>query len=316
MFIGDEYATLVRMRVSRAAAALLSLSSVAAAQSRDDFWQRWGDGRAELDGYSLVQPRYGEPREGTAVLIFVTEDMSDSLRVKADPGKHPSSDVYPVLKLNAQREFQTGIYHYNVLSSTFARTEFSADDPWPVMKTSFSAQEWCGHVYAQWLRRGAQLVGAAHSYFDGEADAAPVLALPAGGVLEEALPILVRGLRGDWLAPGAARTVPLLPSLLRARFAHRPQAWTEAVVRRAADSVTVSSALGRVRAVTWTVDERGGRTTTYVVEEAQPHRILSWRTSDGESATLLGSARLPYWELNGRGGESYLGRLGLAPRGR
>src|SRR5258708_5205492 len=76
----------------------------------DEFWAHWGDGKAELDGYALTQPRYGQKRAGTAVLIFVTEDFSDSLRVKADPGKHPAADVYPVLKLNFVRDFQTGIY--------------------------------------------------------------------------------------------------------------------------------------------------------------------------------------------------------------
>src|SRR5678815_4531164 len=89
----------------------------------DDFWQHWGDGKA--------------------VLIFVTEDFSDSLRVKADPGKHPASDVYPVLKLNFVRDFQTGVYDYNVMTSTFLKTE-SGFAP---AKVSFSAQEWCGHTY-------------------------------------------------------------------------------------------------------------------------------------------------------------------------
>jgi hypothetical protein len=49
--------------------------------------------------------------------------------------------VYPVLKLNAVRKFQTGIYDYSVLTSTFARTAAG----FPVAKLSFSIQEWCGH---------------------------------------------------------------------------------------------------------------------------------------------------------------------------
>jgi len=82
-------------------------------ESSNAFWAHWGDGRAEMNGYRLVQPRYGAPRTGSAVYIFVTEDFSDSVRVKADPGRHPASDVYPVMKLNAVRHFQTGIYDYN-----------------------------------------------------------------------------------------------------------------------------------------------------------------------------------------------------------
>src|SRR5688500_12843808 len=66
----------------------------------NEFWQHWGDGKAELAAYELIMPRYGELRSGTAVTIFVTEPFSDSLRVKADPGRHPDSDVFQVMKLN------------------------------------------------------------------------------------------------------------------------------------------------------------------------------------------------------------------------
>ena len=102
-------------------ATLLAAVAAAAPAVAQDFWAHWGDGKAELNGYRIVQPRYGEKRDGTGVLIFVTEEMSDSLRVKADAGKHPPADVYPVLKLNDVLHFQTGIYDYSVMTSAFAR---------------------------------------------------------------------------------------------------------------------------------------------------------------------------------------------------
>src|SRR5438477_209587 len=83
----------------------------------------WNDGRAELDGYQLVQPRYGQLHKGTVVLVFVKEDFSDSARVKADPGVHPADDVFPVMKLNVVKDFQTGIYDYNLMSSVFVAFE-------------------------------------------------------------------------------------------------------------------------------------------------------------------------------------------------
>ena len=43
-----------------------------ATESSNAFWAHWGDGRAEMNGYRLIQPRYGAPRTGTALLIFVT----------------------------------------------------------------------------------------------------------------------------------------------------------------------------------------------------------------------------------------------------
>jgi hypothetical protein len=119
-----------------------------------DFWAHWGDGKAELNGYRLTEPRYGANRKGSVVLVFVTEDFSDSLRVKADPGKHPATDVYPVLKLNLVRDFQTGIYNYNAMTSAFARVA----PGWPVAKVSFSSQEWCGQVWHQIAARGAEIL--------------------------------------------------------------------------------------------------------------------------------------------------------------
>jgi hypothetical protein len=278
------------------------------ADQSNAFWSHWGDGRAELSGYRLMQPRYGAARPGTAVLIFVTEDFSDSLRVKADPGQHPASDVYPVLKLNAVRDFQTGIYDYNVMTSVFARVAAG----WPVAKVSFSSQEWCGQVWHQLLPRGGSVAGISHSYFDGEADGTEKLAEPADGVIEDVLPILVRGWGSAFLAPGTSRTVSLLPSLLRARLEHRPLAWGRATVSAAAAATSAAVPAGTFQVRRWTVARAdGGPVTTYDVELASPHRLVAWATSDGEKAELLGSERLAYWKMNGPGGEQALEKLGL-----
>jgi hypothetical protein len=275
----------------------------------DDFWAHWGDGKAELDGYALVQPRYGKLRNGSAVLIYVTEDFSDAARVKADPGKHPKSDVWPVMKLNFVRDFQTGIYDYNVMTSTFVKTEPALSQ---LVKTSFSSQEWCGHVYMQWIPRDAELHGVVHSYFDGE-DGSPTLPLQPGGVLEEEVPIFVRGLRGDWLKAGEKKTVPFLPSQLHARLQHKPAAWTEATVERPAATAKVKSVLGSVEAFSYAVAVKDGETTTWTVEAAAPHRILAWSSTSGESGRLTGSERLAYWQMNQPGGEEALKKLGLRP---
>ncbi len=300
-------------RILQCAAMCAALAASTGARA-DDFWKFWGDGKAELDGYALVEPRYGQLREGTAVAIFVTEDFSDALRVKADPGKHPQSDIVPVMKVNLVRDFQTGIYDYNTMTSTFLRTEAERGEYFRLMKTSFSSQEWCGHVYMQWLPKGTRLVGTSHSYFDGEADAAPELELPSGGVLEDALPILVRGLRGDWLAAGATKKVPFLRSQLRTRLLHVAPRWGTATVSRSPAAAPVKTALGTLRAITYTVAEDSGDTTTFTVEEAAPHRLLAWKSSSGESARILGSARLEYWKLHGNGDEKYLKQLGLVPQ--
>jgi len=272
----------------------------------EDFWAHWGDGKAELNGYRLRQPRYGALRDGTAVLIFVTEDFDDAARVKDEGRGAAQGEVYPVLKLNAVRDFQTGIYDYNVMTSTFVRV----GAPWSVVKVSFSSQEWCGHVYRQMLPRSGSIDDTWHSYFQGEADGRRRLGYPDGGILGDAVPILIRGWTG-WLARGGSRDVPWLPTQLDARFRHRSPEWGRATVTRSASPREVKVPAGNFSVDEWTVAVSGGETTVWLVEAAAPWRIVGWSRGDGESAELLGTSRMPYWSLNGPGGEARLEELGL-----
>jgi hypothetical protein len=285
---------------------LLALAAAAPAGAAD-FWKHWGDGRAEVNGYRLTQPRYGEERTGTAILIYVTEDFSDSLRVKADPGQHPESDVYPVLKLNAIRDFQTGIYDYNIMTSTFLRVASG----WPVVKVSFSSQEWCGNVWHELLPRDDRIDGVYHSYFDGEADGTQELGRPAGGVFEDALPVILRGWKGALLKPGESRTVPFLPSLLHCRLHHQPLAWTSARITRSAETSELTVPAGRFEVTTYTVETADGRDLTFAIEAEVPWRLVRQTGPDGEELALKGSRRLSYWQLNRNGDETHLKDIGL-----
>lgn len=285
----------------------LVLALCAGPVAAEDFWKHWGDGRAELNGYRLELKRYGAARSGSAVLIYVTEEFSDSLRVKADPGRHPASDVFPVLKLNSIQAFQTGIYDYNLMTSVFARLA----DGWPLAKVSFSSQEWCGHVYHQLLPRGTSLTNTWHSYFDGEADGHDELPLPADGWFADALPITLRGLRGAPLKPGQKRALALLPSLTSARLEHKALAWSQATLERATMPRSTRVPAGVFKVDVYTLAVAGGATWTYEIESAWPHRLVRWSNDAGERAELLKSTRLPYWQLNAPGGERHLKELGL-----
>ena len=46
------------------------------------FWKTWGDGQAELSGYDLTYPRYGQLRKGVAVTIFVSETFAGGTLAK------------------------------------------------------------------------------------------------------------------------------------------------------------------------------------------------------------------------------------------
>jgi hypothetical protein len=174
-----------------------------------------------------------------------------------------------------------------------------------------SSQEWCGNTYHQLLPRGGRLAGVFHSYFDGEADGVDDLPMPAGGVFEDALPILLRGWGGQYLNPGETRTVPFLRSLFHARLEHRPLVWGRATISRAAVLPAVAGPAGRTPVTTWTIEVEGGVRLTFEFEAQPPYRLVRLTGPDGEEAVLLGSTRLAYWKLNGPGGEKYLKELGL-----
>jgi len=127
-----------------------------------EFKDYWYAGKAEITSYKLEQARYGEIRQGNAVMIYVTEPFLNEIQVKADDN-HP--DNIPVLKLNATKNYLTGIYPYSIMTSSF----YPVHDNQHSLKVSFSAQEWCGQVYTQ-LNNKSEFEIKSHSYFEGEAD--------------------------------------------------------------------------------------------------------------------------------------------------
>lgn len=276
----------------------------AATHSGPSFDSAWHDGRAELDGYRLEIERYGEPRQGTAVMIFVTEPFSASQLVKADDPAADPSDVFEALKLNLVRDFQTGIYDYNTMVSVFVR---SAD--FSPVKISFTSAEWCGHVYEELLFRPPRISSRILSYFQGESAEREIDAQPEG-VTEDGLYILLRGLREPYLAPGQMRTVPFLPSAFHRRLRHEPLAWTTAEIRRLPQGERIRVPAGEFDTAIYRVEVADGRVGTFHIEEPHPHRIVRWDWGT-ERGDLTGSERLAYWTLHGNGDEQLLSRLGL-----
>ncbi len=127
-----------------------------------EFKQYWYAGTAEISSYQLQQARYGELRDGKAVLVFVTEPFSPTQQVKAD--RQGPEDI-SVLKLNATKNFNTGIYPYSIMTSSF----YPVSDDQHALKVTSSIQEWCGHVYIQ-LNNKEKFDIRSHSYFQMEGD--------------------------------------------------------------------------------------------------------------------------------------------------
>ena len=127
-----------------------------------EFKAYWYAGEAEISSYKLEQARYGEIREGKAVLVYVTEPFLPKKQVKADA--QGPNDI-SVLKLNATKNFNTGIYPYSIMQSTF----YPVSNTDHALKVSASIQEWCGQVYTQ-LNNRSKFEIMSHSYFETEAD--------------------------------------------------------------------------------------------------------------------------------------------------
>ncbi len=128
----------------------------------EEFKDYWYNGTAEITSYNLEQARYGEMRAGSAVLIYVTEPFLPGAQVKAD---NSNKSNVPVLKLNTTKNYITGIYPYSIMTTSF----YPVHDNQHALKVSFSAQEWCGHVYAQ-LNNKDDFEIMSHSYFESEGD--------------------------------------------------------------------------------------------------------------------------------------------------
>jgi hypothetical protein len=131
----------------------------------DDYWYQ---NKAELTSYKLEQARYGEIHQGEAVLVFVTEDFSASKLVKLDDPAATPKDAVKILKLNATRKFNTGIYPYSMMLSIFTPVELKK---YPnTLKITSSSQEWCGHTFMQANLEKNDYKVNLNSYFESEGD--------------------------------------------------------------------------------------------------------------------------------------------------
>jgi hypothetical protein len=267
------------------------------------FWKTWGDGKAELSGYAITTNRYGAPREGRAVLIFVTEPMDRRNWIKDDAGDVPAGERVNAMKLNAVVKFQTGIYPYSVMTSVFSPVDGWTSERFAPTKIVMSAQEWCGQVYQKVLPGPDSFASELRSYFHADGDKDVTVKTAPGTLYEDALLVQLRELDGPF-AGGKDWTGSLVPSLWSRRKSHTALAPVAATIKR--EDATRDGA-----PVTRFTLSYGTTTTSYDVEKAAPRRVVAWKSSDGEDAKILKTARLPYWQLNGPGDEKYLRQLGL-----
>ncbi|MGB5645813.1 septum formation inhibitor Maf [Muriicola sp.] len=263
-----------------------------------DFKTYWFAGNAEITSYSLEQARYGELRSGTAVLIYVTEPFLAGKQVKAD-GNSPEN--ISVLKLNATKNFLTGIYPYSIMSSTF----YPLADNQHAIKVSSSIQEWCGQVYAQLNNRDSYEV-TSHSYFEKEADQNLTLEKTH---LENELWNKIR-IRPEDLPVGELKVMPSLEYL---RLVHQ--------TIRSYDATAKLQNTGDLSTYSLMYPELN-RTLTFTFHNSFPFVIEGWTESYPSGfgpnskmlttrATKLKTLKTPYWRQNGNEDVSLRDSLGI-----
>ncbi len=263
-------------------------------QLSQEFKAYWYAGDAEITSYKLEQARYGELRDGHAVLIYVTEDFLPEKQVKAD---YQNTSNISVLKLNATKKFNTGIYPYSVMQSTF----YPVSNNQHATKVSSSIQEWCGHVYAQ-INNRKQFEIQSNSYFESEADQAYKL---KKAILENELWTRLR-IDPKSLPQGQLN---IIPSLEYTRLKHI--------------EIKAYNAQATLKDSVYTIEYSNiDRSLTIQFNPIFPYEILGWEESFksgfGPNAKLLTtkatkveSIKSKYWSQNSNIDEALRKNLGL-----
>lgn len=266
----------------------------------DEFGDYWYQGLAEITSYDLQQARYGEVHPGEAVLIYVTEPFLEAEQVKADD---PNAEgAVTVLKLNATRKFNTGVYPYSMMTSVFTPVEGG-----PALKVTATSQEWCGHTYTQLNRVAEGYRLRLFSYFEGEGDQDRTL----DGQLEDALWTQLR-LNPDVLPTGE---LTLIPGTIYQRLSHRDLA-----PERATATLAEADTSG-LRTYTLTYPDLD-RTLAITFSADFPHTVEGWtetrRSGFGANAQVLTTTAtrreremLAYWSRNKRADAPLRKALGL-----
>jgi hypothetical protein len=276
-------------------------SEVPTAASSNSFNEYWYSGKAEIASYDLEQSRYGEVHQGHAVLIFVTEDFSKSKQVKLDNPQRSLKDKVGVLKLNFTKKFNTGIYPYSMMQSTFTPIDRSG---YPnSLKTTMSSQEWCGHTFTQLNLKDDNYDVKTYSYFEQEGD--KQLAVNKT-LLEDEIWNLIR-LNYKNLPVGS---IEIIPGIFHSRLLHKP-------LQSATANASIEEEDGKI---TYLLDyKKDKRSLSITFDKSFPNKILSWKeTTKGlggkvltTKATLKKTLHKDYWNKNNKKDTYLRDSLGL-----
>ena len=278
---------------------LLFFLSTLIISSADQFAEYWYRGNAEIAVYDLDQSRYGINRPGTVSLIFVTEPFSKKKHVKLDNPKQAGKDKANVLKLNVSKKYNTGIYPYSVMSSSFIDIGNGE-----LYKSTTSIQEWCGHVFSQANSNGkGGYKFDSYSYFETAGDTE--IKIKKTALAEE----IMLKIRLNKLQP-ETKELTLVPSQEMLRTLHIDPVSLKAELEWSEDHDT--------RTVEISFNGARNLVTSITYDKKFPYAIQKWSESyDGRNgretttATLKTIQLLPYWNMNSPEFDSKRKEIGL-----
>lgn len=261
-----------------------------------DFWY---DGTAEISSYQLSQARYGESHDGTAVLVYVTEPFSKKNNTKAD---RPNSKNIPVLKLNKTFKFNTGIYPYSMMNSTF----FPFENNNYSLKMASSIQEWCGMTYLE-MTNNNHFIFDFNSYFEGASFKNKIINKIT---LEDDLWSMIR-LNPELLPIGKQQ---IIPSMFFLQLRHKELKTYDATItsKNITDGIT-----------DYIIQyPKLKRTLTIKYATDFPHKIIGWEDSHysgygnnkkivTSKAVLIKTIKTDYWNQNRNKDKHWRQKIGL-----
>lgn len=254
---------------------------VSSNQKNSKISEYWYQGKAELNTYEVEQSRYGEMRQGKAVMVFVTEDFSKSDHVKLDHPEKDWKDKVSVMKLNLVKRFVTGIYDYSLMLSVFTPVDLKS---YPhSLKTTTTLQDWCGQSFMQMNYQGGSYKVQLRSYFESEGD--EDFSVDAD-FLEDELWTRIR-IDPTSIQPGEYE---IIPSTFFSRLQHELLKPRKARIRMQQSASTNYLIVEYLHL---------DRTLIIGYEPQFPYRITSWEEQDGGKVSskgrLLKTIKTAYW---------------------
>lgn len=279
----------------RIAVSIFLLAALSTTLRGDQIRDYWFSG-AEISSFELSQSRYGENHPGHAEFIFVTEPFLTGPQVKHEFGEGESVDV---LKLNAFRTFNTGIYSYRTMISTFQPIDLEAFPH--SLKTTTSIQDWCGLATQQLNKTESGWRGELRSYFQKSGDRDFLLSKVW---LEDELWLRLR-LDPTSLPVGE---IKIVPGSIFTRFYHMPiqasAAQAQLITKRKLSRYIIKY-------------PQLGRTLEIEFDTAFPHLIRAWKEIEPRGTTTAKLkkhiTKSEYWSQNGPKDSRMRHSLGLEP---